>query len=165
MSDDQTRAEDQPIFRTPILWVVAEWLLYVSVALIATGIILPSVHKPGLLGGKDFNVIQVVRALFKNDYAILGTLVFAFSVVFPLAKNLLAAVILRLGASHRPRLMGLLHFLGKWSMLDVFLAAFLIGFSQLAAVMKIEPLPGLYVFAAGIILNNLASLILSKRFA
>lgn len=164
MSHMSEPGPSQPVFRTPILWVIAEWLLYFSVALIVTGMLLPSVYKPGLLGGKDYNVFQVIIALFKNEYRALGIIVFAFSVVFPLLKNLVAAIILRLGASHRPRLIELLHFLGKWSMLDVLLAAFLIGFTQLTAIMKIEPRLGLYIFAAGIILNNLASLILSKRF-
>ena len=54
-----------------------------------------------------------------------------FSGVFPLAKTLTAAIIFRQGAEPSPKLASLLNILGKWSMLDVFLAA-LLGASSVA---------------------------------
>ena len=46
-----------------------------------------------------------------------------FSGIFPLAKTITAAIIFRQGAQPSPKLAQLLNLLGKWSMLDVFLAA------------------------------------------
>lgn len=143
--------------------ILAEWLLYVSVSIIIAGLFLPSIHKPGLLGGETYNVFQIVKALFSSGDWLLSGVVLIFSVIFPLAKNLIAAIILRFGASPRPRLLKFLHILGKWSMLDVFLAAFLVGFTQLAAFMSVEARIGLYVFGAGVLLNNLATMLLSSR--
>ncbi|MEL8054986.1 MAG: paraquat-inducible protein A, partial [Pseudomonadota bacterium] len=51
-----------------------------------------------------------------------------------------------------------LRVLGKWSMLDVFLAALLIGISQMAVFIGFETRAGLYYFGAGVILNNLATM-------
>ena len=51
--------------------------------------------------------------------------------------------------------------LGKWSMLDVFLAALLIGLSQTMAYVGFYPRIGLYYFTIGVVLNNIATLRLS----
>ena len=143
--------------KTPLIDVLSEWLLYASAGLIITGLILPSIYKPGLFGGNDYNLVGVISALLEAEQLWLAAIVFVFSVLFPLAKNVLAAVIFRLGASPRPRLIAILQILGKWSMLDVFLAAILVGLTQVAAFMNVEPRPGLYFFAAGVLLNNLAT--------
>ncbi len=141
----------------PILDVVAEWLLYVSVALIATGLILPSLHKPGLLGGRELNISGIFEALWSSGHEWLAGLVIACSVVFPLVKTLMAAILFRSGAQVKENAAALMQFLGKWSMLDVFLGAFLIGFTQLADTWEVEPREGLFLFAGGVLLNQLAT--------
>jgi len=54
-------------------------------------------------------------------------------------------------------------FLGKWSMLDVFLVALLVALTQLSEFRALEPRLGLYLFAAGVILNNIATARLAVR--
>lgn len=137
--------------------VLAEWTLYVSAALIAAGLILPSVFKPELIGGKEFTVVEIVNGLYKARRETLATIILIFSVVFPLVKTVTAAVLFRMGRPVGPRVSGFVHFLGKWSMLDVFLAALLIGLTQIGTIMEVEPRRGLYFFAAGVILNHLAT--------
>lgn len=138
--------------------VLAELALYVSTALIVTGLILPSVWKWDVLGGTDYNLLGVIQTLFDAGLYILGAVVFLFSGVFPLAKTITAAIIFRRGAPPTPRLARLLNALGKWSMLDVFLAAVLIGLTQAATYIGVEIRAGLYYFAAGVLLNNLATM-------
>ena len=83
--------------------------------------------------------------------------------MFPLAKTLMAAVIFRIGNTASPRTANLMGLLGKWSMLDVFLVAWLAALTQLSELRSLEPRLGLYLFAAGVILNNLATARLSMR--
>ncbi len=147
--------------RVPILDVLAEWLLYVSAALIVCGLILPSIHKPGLIRGEDMTVFEVIAGLWDAERTVLAAIVTVFSIVFPLVKTITAAILFRLGAQVSKGAAGLMQFLGKWSMLDVFLAALLIGLTQVSAILKVEPRMGLYLFAAGVLLNNLATARLS----
>ena len=53
--------------------------------------------------------------------------------------------------------------LGKWSMRDVFLGALLVASIKLGAVAQAELQPGVYYFAASIILTNLVSTVLDWR--
>ena len=150
-----------PASRPASIWdVLAEMALYVSAALIITGITQASVWKPNAFGfgGSDYNLFGVVRTLFEAGLPLLGFIVVIFSGVFPLAKTLTAAIIFRRGAAATPRLAMLLNLLGKWSMLDVFLAALLIGISQMSLYIGFELRAGLYYFTAGVILNNAATL-------
>ena len=142
--------------------VLAEWTLYVSAALIIMGISQPSIMKPNTIGMQiEYNLWGVVRTLFEFDLVFMGLVVIFFSGVFPLSKSLLAAIIFRRGAPPSPKLAWWLNVLGKWSMLDVFLAALLIGLSQTMAYVGFYPRIGLYYFTIGVVLNNLATLRLS----
>ncbi|MEM8616854.1 MAG: paraquat-inducible protein A [Pseudomonadota bacterium] len=147
--------------QTTSIWdVLSELLLYISAALIVTGLILPSICKPNMFGfgGAEYNLYGIVQTLFESGLPILGLIVVFFSAVFPLAKTVTAAIIFRQGASPSPKLASLLNILGKWSMLDVFLAALLIGISQISIYIGFETRAGLYYFAAGVIANNAATM-------
>ena len=159
----ETTVESAPnaILRTPILDIVCEWLLYVSAALIVGGLLMDSVHRPGMLGGSNYNVFEVLGGMWEAKEYTVAVIVFLFSIIFPLAKTLTAAVLFRFGNRASKRAASLMQFLGKWSMLDVFLVAFLIGLTQIAALMTVRPLIGLYLFGAGVILNNIATARLS----
>ncbi|WP_084395885.1 paraquat-inducible protein A [Henriciella aquimarina] len=168
MSETETTdetAQSQPQgskLPSKIIDVLAEWTLYVSAALIIMGISQPSIMKPNTIGLQiEYNLWGVVRTLFEFDLVFMGVVVILFSGVFPLSKSLLAAIIFRRGAPPSPGLAHWLNLLGKWSMLDVFLAALLIGLSQTMAYVGFFPRIGLYYFTAGVVLNNLATLRLS----
>lgn len=94
----------------------------------------------------------------------LGVIVFAASFLVPLLK--LAGLGLLLFASRRPslhrarkltRLYASLDFIGRWSMLDVFLVAFLAGAVQFGALGTVEPRMGIVAFAAAVVLTILAT--------
>ena len=148
---------------TPVIDVFAEMGLYVSAALIVMGISMPSIWKPNNFGfgGNEYNLFGIVQTLFESGLGFLGLVVIVFSGVFPIAKTITAAIIFRQGFEPSPRLTFLLNVLGKWSMLDVFLAAILIGLSQISIYIGFEARIGLYLFTAGVVLNNIATLRLS----
>jgi paraquat-inducible protein A len=143
-----------------VLDVLAELALYASAALIITGLVLPSIWKPNTFGfgGAEYNLYGIVMTLFEAGLPVLGLVVVVFSGIFPIAKTLTAALIFRQGARPSPRLAVWLNLLGKWSMLDVFLAALLIGISQISVYIGFETRAGLYYFALGVVLNNAATL-------
>lgn len=161
-SPSETRATP-PLRRpppVPVLDILAEMALYISAALIISGLILPSIWKPNTFGfgGSEYNLYGVVMTLFEAGLPFLGLVVVFFSGVFPIAKTLTAAIIFRQGARPSRRLAQWLNLLGKWSMLDVFLAALLIGISQISVYIGFETRAGLYYFALGVVLNNVATL-------
>ena len=123
--------------------------------------------EPGLFEAESFNngiawqdtdYSPWIQTLFESGLPFLGLVVVFFSGIFPLAKTLTAAIIFRQGAEPSPKLAALLNMLGKWSMLDVFLAALLIGISQISIYIGFETRAGLYYFAAGVLLNNAATM-------
>jgi len=153
---------EKPILPGSTLDVICEWLLYVSAALIVAGLLTPSVYRPKLIGEEVYTVFGALQSLAESGLWVLATLVFLFSFIFPLAKTLIAAVIFRVGNRASPRAAHLMGFLGKWSMLDVFLVALLVALTQLSELRSLEPRAGLYLFAAGVVLNNIATARLSR---
>jgi len=94
----------------------------------------------------------------------LAAIVFTASILIPGLK--LAGLACLLFSSPRPkgaearrltRIYAVLAFIGRWSMLDVFLAAFLVGLVQFGEFATVEARSGLVAFAAVVILTVLAT--------
>ena len=87
-------------------------------------------------------------------------LIGAFSVVFPVVKNLLLLLIWNFdmaeGDAHRRHLQWLVTY-SKWSMLDVFVVALLVVSVKLGSLAEARVEIGIYAFAASIILTMLLS--------
>lgn len=162
-SNPQRSPDDVPILRGGVLDIICEWMLYVSATLIVAGLLTPSVFRPRLIGGETYTVFEALASLAGSGLWGLAALVFVFSVIFPWVKTLTAAVIFRIGNKASPRSVNLMAFLGKWSMLDVFLVALLVALTQLSEMRSLEPRLGIYLFATGVILNNIATARLSLR--
>lgn len=91
-------------------------------------------------------------------------IVFTASILVPLLKVVGLTVLLRAARQRTPRrrrgltrLCAALDFIGRWSMLDIFLVAFLTGAVQFGALAKVEPQPGAIAFAAAVVLTMLAT--------
>jgi paraquat-inducible protein A len=94
----------------------------------------------------------------------ISAIVFIASILIPLLK--LVGLTCLLIAAHRrsspyrrglTRLYAVLHYIGRWSMLDVFLVAFLAGAVQFGVLATIEPRSGIMAFAAAVVLTMLAT--------
>ncbi len=102
--------------------------------------------------------------LCEDGLWILGAIVFIASILIPLLKLVGLAWLLwavHHGTGERApqlsKLYGVLDFIGRWSMLDVFLAGFLAGIVQFGSLATIEPRPGIVAFAAAVVLTMLAT--------
>ena len=58
--------------------------------------------------------------------------------------------------TQRVRLYRMVDIIGRWSMVDVFVDTFTVALIQLQPLMSVEPAPGLFFFAAVVVLTMLA---------
>jgi paraquat-inducible protein A len=125
--------------------------------------LLPVIHTQTAGQIRTDTIYSGVIELWEHGLWPLAAIVFIASFVVPIGKLvglgwLLAAV--RWGTRHPARLTrwyARLDLIGRWSMLDVFLAAFLAGLVQFGALATVEPRPGLIAFAAAVVLTMLAT--------
>lgn len=109
-------------------------------------------------------IISGIVGLWNDGMWAISAIVFIASILIPLLKLvglawLLVAVRRRVTRHRRSltRLYSTLDFIGRWSMLDVFLVAFLAGAVQFGALATIEPRRGIVAFAAAVVLTILAT--------
>jgi paraquat-inducible protein A len=109
-------------------------------------------------------IFSGIVGLCQQGWWPLGVIVFIASILIPFLKlaglgYLLIAARRGAGEQARPltRLYVVLSAIGRWSMLDVFLVAFLTGVVQFGILAKVEPRSGIVAFAAAVILTVLAT--------
>ena len=93
----------------------------------------------------------------------LSLIVLVASIMIPVGKIVALAYLLlsvRRGSiennAQRVRLYRMVRFIGRWSMVDVFVDTFTAALVQLQPLMSVEPAPGLFFFAAVVVLTMLA---------
>ena len=109
-------------------------------------------------------IFSGIIGLWDDGMWIIAAIVFVASILIPLLKLvglalLLTAARFRLARYRRglTRLYATLDFIGRWSMLDVFLVGFLAGAVQFGVLATIEPRGGIIAFAAAVVLTVLAT--------
>jgi len=102
--------------------------------------------------------------LWRQDFWAIAAIVFIASIVIPVLKLMGLGWLLvaaRRGNVRDPRrltrLYEALDFIGRWSMLDVFLVAFLAGLVRFGGLSNIEPGEGIAAFALAVVLTALAT--------
>ena len=117
------------------------------------------------LGSTDSDTIMGgVVFLYRSGSWPLALIVLIASVMVPLGK-LVALVYLLItvqrgslgGHRERTRLYRMVVFIGRWSMLDVFVDTFTVALVQLSPLMSVEPGPGVLFFAAVVVLTMIAA--------
>jgi paraquat-inducible protein A len=114
--------------------------------------------------GTDYDtILQGVILLWSPTGWPLSLIVLFASIMIPSAKILALAYLLisvQRGSVHnkeqRVRLYKTVEFIGRWSMVDVFVDTFTAALIQLQPLMSVEPGPGLFFFAAVVVLTMLA---------
>jgi paraquat-inducible protein A len=140
-----------------------------ALALAAGVMLVPANLLPVLstnLGGRarTDTIMSGIISLWRDGMWAIAAIVFIASILIPLLKLVgltwLLIAVRRRTTRHRHRLTRLyatLDFVGRWSMLDVFLVAFLAGAVQFDALATIEPRSGIVAFAAAVVLTILAT--------
>ncbi len=123
---------------------------------------LPILSMDKLGAHSELTIWSGCATLVSEGYLAVALLVFTASIAVPLLK-LLVLVHLSLsrpgarGARWRLGLYRLVHTIGPWSMLDVFLVAVLVGLVKLGDLARVSPEPGLAAFAGMVVLTLFAS--------
>jgi paraquat-inducible protein A len=126
--------------------------------------LLPVMVSTTLLSSEDDTIISGVVLLYKTGSWHLALIVLIASVVIPLAKIMSLAYLLITvqcrsikERNERLRLYRLVEFVGRWSMLDVFVVTFTVALIQLQPLMSIKPGAGVLFFAAVVVLTMIAA--------
>lgn len=99
--------------------------------------------------------------LLRHGSYFVGGVVFLFSILFPLVKLVLLLELNLLGLLHRRHrslTYRLMEILGKWSMMDVMLLAFLVMLVKLGNLVTFHFGPAVYAFIGCVALSMIASL-------
>ena len=126
--------------------------------------ILPVMRTTTLTSEEPDTIISGVVYLYTSGSWYLALILLIASVMIPLAK--LAALVYLLVTVHRgsvrnnrerARLYRVLEIIGRWSMVDVFVATFVVALIQLRPLMSVAPEPGVLFFSAVVILTIFAA--------
>jgi len=109
--------------------------------------------KSSLLGG--------TLEMFHHGSYFVGTIVLLFSIVFPLTKIVLLlelSLLELLHRKHKALTLRLMEHLGKWSMMDVMLLAFLVMLVKLGDMVEFHFGPAIIAFVFCVMMSMIASL-------
>lgn len=125
---------------------------------------LPIMHSGSLYGQQSDTIWSGIVWLWQTGSWVLALIVFVASMVVPIAKIASLAILLvaaRRRSTWNPRrrayLFRLTHWIGRWSMVDIYVGAALVALVQFKAFASIEPGPGAIAFGAVVVLTMLAT--------
>jgi paraquat-inducible protein A len=144
--------------------LIAAYILYIPAN------VLPIMKTSTLLSSQDDTIMSGVIFLWTSGSWPLALLVFFASVTVPLLK-LIAMTVLVASAQRRSRcqpmqrlrLYRLVEFVGRWSMMDIYVVTILVALVQLQTLAAIQPGPGAVAFGAVVVLTMSAALTFDPR--
>ncbi|MGB5708569.1 MAG: paraquat-inducible protein A [Arenicellales bacterium] len=137
--------------------------------LTAAGLYIPAMLLPvstvNTLGLSETSTLMGSIISFAQSDAIpVAVVIFVASIVVPIFKILGLGYLLvsvqrgsKQGVLQRAKLYRFIEFVGRWSMVDVFVVALLVSLVQLGVFASIEPGPGIIAFAGVVVLTIFAS--------
>ena len=141
------------------------WALVIAAAICyVPANVLPVLSTTALGSTEDDTIMGGVIFLYASGSWPLALIVLVASVMIPLGKLVALAYLLitvqrgSVRNSHdRTRIYELVEFVGRWSMLDVFVDAFVVALVQLQPLMSVQPGLGVVFFMAVVVLTMLAA--------
>lgn len=145
-------------------------LLITACVLYLPANVYPIMHSTRLGKTQPNTIIGGVVDLINGGSWPIALIIFTASIIVPVGKILaLGWLCLRVGKSseisHRSRirLYWLIEFIGRWSMVDVFVVAILVALIRAGNLMSITPGPAALAFASVVILTMLAAISFDPR--
>lgn len=132
--------------------------------------VLPVMQTGSLFGSQTDTIMSGVVYLWSSGSWPLALLIFFASITVPMLK-MLALIVLLLSVQFRSawrpkgrtRLYRVVEFVGRWSMLDIFVIGILVALVQFQALATIRPGPGALAFGAVVVLTMFAALAFDPR--
>ncbi len=139
-------------------WWVAGVLAYIPASTY------PMLRTRTLFFSEDQTIVQGAIDLLLQGSPGIAVVILVASVGIPLAKFLCIAFLAlsvrrasRVGAARRMRMYEIVDYIGRWSMIDVFVVAILASLVQLNVVASIDPGPASLAFALSVIFTMLSA--------
>jgi len=144
--------------------LIAAFILFIPANL------LPVMETGSLFGAQQDTIISGVIYLWVSGSWPLAALVFFASIVVPLAKLITLTLLTASVQFHakwlpyeRTRLYRMIEFIGRWSMLDIYVVTLLAALVRLQSLATIKAGPGAIAFGAVVVLTMLASMAFDPR--
>lgn len=114
-----------------------------------------------------YSILSAIGKLWNDGNYFLFCLVFGFSVVFPWIKLTANGILLSMALTgnrhqHHARFASWLSYLGKWSMLEVFMAALLCVVVKMGDLVRVQLEWGIYLFCAAVGISVINALIAGR---
>lgn len=138
-------------------------LILASLTLLGTGAFSPLLTTERFyFFSNTFSLISGIRQLVANEQLLIAVLITLFSLCIPVAKAGVIWAAASGDATSRPLLL-IADSLGKWSMLEVFIAALLIIALKLGPVVDATLHYGVWLLAASVLLSGIASQLVARE--
>ena len=124
-------------------------------------ILLPILSVEQLGNRSESSLLGGILKLFQEGSWFVGGIVLVFSVIFPLTKIILLlelSLFELLNRTHKAATLRLMEHVGKWSMMDVMLLAFLVMLVKLGDLVEFHLGPAVFAFTACVAMSIIASL-------
>ena len=151
--------------------IARTWALMIAAAILyIPANLLPVMNTSSLFGSERDTIMSGVVYLWVSGDAPLALLVFFASITVPVLK-LLALVVLLVSVQRRStwqpqqraKLYRLVEFVGRWSMLDIYVVTLMAALVQLQSLATITAGPGAVAFGAVVVLTMFAALSFDPR--
>ena len=138
--------------------VVLAYVLYIPANL------LPILESRALLTAESNTIMSGILLFWESGSWLIAGLVFIASIVVPLTKLLALTWLLvsvqmksRAGPYQRTQLYRMVEFVGRWSMLDIYVVALTVTLVQVGTLASIEVGPGALAFGAVVVVTMIAA--------
>jgi len=145
-------------------------LLVAATVLYAPANLLPVLATTTIVSSSSETIMSGVIYLYVSGSWPLALIVFVASIVIPIGKIVTLGFVLvtvqrgmTTSDRQRTRLYRIVEFIGRWSMLDVFVDTFVVALVQLSPLMSVEPGPGVVYFMAVVVLTMFAAMSFDPR--
>jgi len=132
--------------------------------------VLPMMHTGSLFGSQSDTIMSGIVYFWTSGSWYLALIIFFASIMVPLLKMIALVLLLVTAQLHsrwqqeqRARLYRLVEFVGRWSMLDIYVVAVIVALVQLQALATIRPGPGAIAFGAVVVLTMFAAMSFDPR--
>ena len=124
-------------------------------------ILMPILEVEQLGNHSQSSILSGIIELFQHGSYFVGGVVFLFSILFPLTKIVVLfelSCLQVLKRQHKAFMLRLMEQLGKWSMMDVMLLAFLVMLVKLGDLVEFHFGPAIFAFVGCVSMSMLASI-------
>lgn len=156
--------------RKPYSLALSWFFLILAMLLLVPANLLPMMNILLFNRGEPSTIIGGVALLVHHGIYGIAAVVFIASFVVPLGKIASIIILLlsvqfrwQINTQRRATMYRVVEFLGRWSMLDVFVVTVMVGLVRLGQTASVEPGMGIVAFGAAVILTMLSSMSFDPR--